>query len=197
MNAVCFPIPLRALLGLCTALIFPTTAALAAKPNKAEIKEARREGLLDVPTDKASRREDKAATRNERESATSAESRQSAKLRERLEVTDDAEWTVINERITRVEELRKTQLTGGRNLAASPDKAGRAERGSPANQELEALKNAVRDQYPDAEIKARLARAHEVQQQRAAQLTRAHEELRAVLSVRQEAILVMAGVLPP
>jgi hypothetical protein len=50
---------------------------------------------------------------------------------------------------------------------------------------------------PDAEIKARLARVHEVYVQDGARLAKAQEELRAVLTIRQEAVAVMAGLLPP
>lgn len=55
----------------------------------------------------------------------------------------------------------------------------------------------MKDKLPDAEIKSRLDRAHEVQQQKEAQLARAQADLRAVLTVRQEAVAVLAGLLPP
>ena len=40
------------------------------------------------------------------------QARLSSRLRERLEITDDAEWAVIAERITRVEELRRATASG-------------------------------------------------------------------------------------
>jgi N-formylglutamate amidohydrolase len=78
-----------------------------------------------------------------------------------------------------------------------PDKPKRKTGGVSANPELDALRSAVGDQFPDAEIKARLARAHDAYLQRVAQLTQAQADLRAVLTVRQEAVAVMAGLLPP
>jgi adenosyl cobinamide kinase/adenosyl cobinamide phosphate guanylyltransferase len=78
------------------------------------------------------------------------------------------------------------------------EKSKKSSRSGPsAHPEQEALRLAVKDKLPDAEIKARLDRAHEVQQQKEAQLARAQADLRAVLTVRQEAVAVLAGLLPP
>ena len=49
---------------------------------------------------------------------------------------------------------------------------------------------------PDGEIKARLDRLREVRKENEAKLAKAQEDLRAVLTVRQEAIAVMYGLLP-
>ena len=43
----------------------------------------------------------------------------------------------------------------------------------------------------------RLARVHEIYLRKEADLRKAQGELRAVLTIRQEAIAVMAGLLPP
>lgn len=108
------------------------------------------------------------------------------RLREAMRVTDDAEWAVIAERIAAV------QAVGG--AAGVKDKA------KPAGAERtaqEALRAAVRDGLPDAELRLRLARAHELHREREARLARARAELRAVLTVRQEAVVVLAGLLDP
>jgi hypothetical protein len=68
--------------------------------------------------------------------------------------------------------------------------------GRAANPELDALRTAVTDNMPDAEIKARLDRLREVRKQNEAKLAKAQEDLRAVLTVRQEAMAVMTGLLP-
>ena len=49
---------------------------------------------------------------------------------------------------------------------------------------------------PDAEIKARLERLRDVRKQNQAKLEKAQDDLRAVLSVKQEALAVMMGMLP-
>jgi len=64
------------------------------------------------------------------------------------------------------------------------------------NADQSALQQAVKDKLPDAEIKARMVRLRESRKQNEAKLAQAQEELRAVLSVRQEAIAVLYGMLP-
>lgn len=131
-------------------------------------------------------------------------------LRERFEVADDEEWKVISDRVAKVIELRRTTGGaggpmmfggfGGRGGPPGGDGRGRggfAGRGGPGgNTELAALSTAVRDKLPDAEIKSRLERLRQSRKDSEAKLTRAQEELRAVLSVRQEAIAVVFGLLP-
>jgi hypothetical protein len=130
-----------------------------------------------------------------------AESRALAKLRERLEVADDAEWAVIVERIAKVEDARRSLWApgaGGRGSPSFTEKPKRATKpGGSAHPEQDALRSALVDKLPDAEIKARLARAHELHRQNETRLLNAQEELRAVLTIRQEAVAVMAGLLPP
>jgi len=68
--------------------------------------------------------------------------------------------------------------------------------GGANNPELDALQAAITDKAPDAEVKARLERLREVRKDNEAKLTKAQEDLRAVLSVRQEAVAVVYGLLP-
>jgi hypothetical protein len=128
-------------------------------------------------------------------------------LRDRLEVTDDEEWKLISARIAKVTELRRAT---GAGLAGVGGFAGRGGppgggdnreqgRGGPrpgGSAELAALSSAVRDKLPDAEIKSRLDRLRETRKENEAKLTKAQEELRAVLSIRQEAVAVVFGLLP-
>ena len=60
---------------------------------------------------------------------------------------------------------------------------------------MAALGLAIQDKLPDAEIKSRLERLREKRREAEASLTKAQEELRAVLSIRQEAVAGMFGVL--
>jgi len=123
----------------------------------------------------------------------------SQRLREQLEVTDDAEWQLIMERITKVTELRRGVAGGG--LAGAAMMFGRGGNGGDrqggfGTPEQSSLQQAVKDKLPDAEIKARMVRLRESRKQNEAKLAQAQEELRAVLSVRQEAIAVLYGMLP-
>jgi hypothetical protein len=176
--------PMKFRTTFCCALIAFAIAAApalhAAKPGKVERREMKADGADAKPA---------------KVSAEDAVSKALTKLREQFEVADDAEWEVIAGRIQQVTELRRT-LTGSPSLrggAVATDKVRRSTRGN----EQDMLRTAVRDKLPDAEIKARLARAHEVRQQDEEKLAKAQEELRAILTVRQEAIAVVAGLLPP
>jgi hypothetical protein len=118
-------------------------------------------------------------------------------MRDRLEVTDDAEWALISQRIQTVFELRRSAGGFGGFRVRSSDSGGgdrRATRSS-GSPEYDALRDAVTDKMPDAEIKARLERLRVVRKQDQVKLEKAQDDLRAVLTVRQEAVLVMMGIL--
>ena len=190
---------LLVLLTLCAALLVPELTA--AKLGKVKGGNVEGDGAADTKDVKTATLEDGGKAKADRANAGDLEARKLARLRERLDVPDDGEWALIADRIAKVEELRRTAgfgANGARAVAASSEKTKRNTRaGASANPEFDALRAAVGDQFPDAEIKARLARAHAAYQQREAQLNLAQAELRAILSVRQEAVVVMAGVLPP
>jgi hypothetical protein len=132
------------------------------------------------------------------------------RLREQFGVTDDAEWTLISERLTKLSEIRRSAGGGmGRGGPGGPGggpggpgggpggPSSRGGRGSPSgNPEQDSLRAAIMDKLPDAEVKSRLERLREVRKQNEAKVSKAQEELRAVLSVRQEAVAVMFGLLP-
>ena len=190
----------RLLFPLLLPALFAIVWSAAAKPEKAEMRELKREMGADSFGGKPRKPDDKPAAKAGRSNLGEAESRSLEKLREHLEVTDDAEWEIIAARIITVGELRKSLWTGSPALRGpSPgEKDKRSTRpGTSTQSEQDLIRSALRDKLPDAEIKARLARAHETYQQNQAKLARAQAELRAVLTVRQEAVAVMAGLLPP
>ncbi len=136
-------------------------------------------------------------------------------MRERLDVKDDAEWKLIEERIAKVNEARREAGGfgafggfggggfGGRNFARGGDDQGQRARGNRAGgrgpgaslPEAEALRAAIeRNASPD-EIKQKLAKYREARKAKEAALAKAREELRQVLSVRQEAVAVTMGLL--
>ena len=65
----------------------------------------------------------------------------------------------------------------------------------PAEPELEALRNALESKAPAAEIKAKLALLRDARGKREADLEKAREGLRQLLSARQEAVAVTLGLL--
>jgi hypothetical protein len=59
----------------------------------------------------------------------------------------------------------------------------------------EALQKAIDDKAPTEQLKAAMARVRESHKRKQAELIKAQEELRAVLSTRQEAVMVSMGML--
>ncbi len=190
-------------LALAAAVLIVAPFASAAKADKAEKRAAKREAAMASPSTAATKpadaSTDAAGKGKVKPTPEVAQAKSLDRLREKLEVADDSEWSVIQTRIARVEEVQRTLWAtgvnnrGGLNLTDKP----KGPTATAANPERESIRAAVTDKMPDAEIKSRLSRAHEIQQQNEAQLAKAQSELRAVLSVRQEAIVVVAGLLPP
>lgn len=136
------------------------------------------------------------------------------RYREQLGVQDDAEWKLISDRITKVVDARRELGFGGpmggfrgprRDGAGGNDQAaqggqgagGRGGRGFGGEQspEGEALQKAIDAKASPDEIKAKLAKFRDARKQKRANLEKAQDDLRKVLSVRQEAAAVMAGLL--
>jgi len=117
-------------------------------------------------------------------------------------VTDDAQWAVISTRIQAVMDLRFAAV-GGMGFGGPRGQRGQGGQGGPggggfqrqANPEADALRQALTDNMPDAEIKSRLDHLREVRKQNQAKLEKAQADLLAVLTPRQEAMAVMAGLL--
>jgi hypothetical protein len=67
--------------------------------------------------------------------------------------------------------------------------------GGEPSPEVEALRKAVDDKAPADEIKAKLAAVKKVNKDSQKKLDQAQSDLRAILSVRQEAVAVLNGLL--
>jgi hypothetical protein len=132
------------------------------------------------------------------------------RYREQLEVTDDAEWKVIEERLTKVTQARTQAAADGAGLMGMGAAFGRGGfgrgggggggRGLQAlfgqpSPESQALQQAIDAKAPAAELKEKLAKLQQVRKEKQANLAKAQEELRKMLSVRREAIAVLLGLL--
>jgi hypothetical protein len=126
------------------------------------------------------------------------------RLREQMEVPDDSEWKVISERATKVMDARRAARSGGGGpgmFGPPPGGPGGPPPGGPGgfnpqpNPSLDALRKALDDKASAAELKAKVAEYKADLQQKRAALESAQDSLRQVLSARQEAIAVLAGLL--
>ena len=132
--------------------------------------------------------------------------------REQMGVTNDTEWSLIEERITAVTKAATATMAdgggtggmmgmggmrGGRGGGGGGGGGGRgfgALFGQPSA-ESQTLQQAIDDNAPAAQIKTLIAKLQAVRKDKLAKLAKAQEDLRAVLTTRQEAIAIMGGLL--
>jgi hypothetical protein len=130
------------------------------------------------------------------------------RMREHYDVKNDAEWKVISERIEKVIEARSAVGGGAGGLGGfggrgpgGPGGGGGRGPGGPGgfngqpDPEAEALLSAIQSNASADDLKAKLAKLREARKQKTAKLEKAQSDLREVLSARQEAVAVMAGLL--
>lgn len=139
------------------------------------------------------------------------------RYREQLEVKSDDEWKLISERIEKVTNARRDVMGfggGGFGGMFGPGRGGR-DRGGDGNNnnqgggerrrgggffgeppaEATALRTAIENKASADEVKAKLAKYRDARKAKEAELAKAQDELKKVLSVRQEAAAVVAGLL--
>jgi hypothetical protein len=130
------------------------------------------------------------------------------RVRERLEVKDDAEWNALKPLVQKVMDARRDTMSdgggfggmGGRRRGGDNggDNGGGRRRGGfmpEPSAEREALQKAIDAQAPKAEIKAALAKFKDARKTRQEALEKAQNDLRKVLTSRQEAIAAVEGYL--
>jgi hypothetical protein len=122
-------------------------------------------------------------------------------MRDSLNISDDTEWAAIKPLLTDVLEKqfasRMRGMRFGRRSPRGGDRGG--DRPSPFGQvdpEIEALQKALDDEStPAQDIEAALKALRAAREKREQELKAAREKLRQVLTIRQEATLVLDGVL--
>lgn len=139
--------------------------------------------------------------------------RMTERVRELLEVKNEDEWKLIQVRIEKATEAQREVrgLNGDPRMlfsrsgdqpggAPGADQGGRT-RSSPSifggtpNPDAEAFSKAVQNKAPTDELKQRMARVREARKAAEAKYDKAADDLRQVLTVRQEATLVAIGLL--
>jgi hypothetical protein len=128
---------------------------------------------------------------------------------DQLEITNDTEWKAIEPLVGKVIDAERDVMAarvggmfgrggrrGGDNNTNNGDQQRRRNSffGEPSAA-VTALKDAIEAKAPDAELKAKLAAVRAETKGKEAALDAAQEDLRSVLTVRQEAIAVSNGLL--
>jgi hypothetical protein len=130
--------------------------------------------------------------------------------RERLEIKGDDEWKAIQPLIEKVMDARQNVgfgggfgRGGGRRGGGNGDAQGngnnqggqRGFRGGEPSPEAEELQKAIESNASKDELKAKLTKFREARKDKEAKLVKAQEDLKKVLSVKQEAAGVLVGLL--
>jgi len=134
--------------------------------------------------------------------------------RERLEIKGDEEWKAIQPLIEKVTEARREVGFGGGGFAFGRGGGGRRGggnadaqangnnqggrrgfRGGEPSPEAEELQKAIDSNASKDELKAKLAKFRDARKDKEAKLAKAQEDLKKVLSVKQEAAAVLMGLL--
>src|SRR5262245_29927819 len=134
-------------------------------------------------------------------------------MKDQLEIKDDAEWKAIEPLIQKVMDAQRNYMADRLRGAFGRGRGGdRGDRGGDNNSqggqrprgggmfgtpspETEALQKAVDAKATNSELKAALAKYQEARKEKQAELEKAQADLRKVLSVRQEAVASLAGLL--
>ena len=132
--------------------------------------------------------------------------------RERLEIKGDDEWKAIQPLIAKVTDARRDVAVGGgfgfgrgggrrgggNNDAQANGNNQGGRRGFPGGEpgvEAEELQKAIDSNASKDELKAKLTKFREARKEKEAKLAKAQEDLKKVLSVKQEAAAVLNGLL--
>ena len=135
------------------------------------------------------------------------------RYKEMLEIKSDDEWKVIEPRILKVSEARRQVASSGAGMrgmfgaARRPGGGGGAEAqtdgqndrrrnfGGQQSAAAQDLQKAIDSKASADTIKTKLAAYRAEQEAKHAELTKTQDELKKVLSVKQEAVAVLAGLL--
>jgi Spy/CpxP family protein refolding chaperone len=149
------------------------------------------------------------------------EERIAERMKEQLEITD-AEWKVLQPRLRKVMELNAETSggpgrggmmgmmfgrgRGGQRGPGGPDGQGDQQRRprpggdrpqTEVQQAAEALRETLQSENPGTEdIKAKLTALRSAREKAKQELVKAQQDLRQLLTLKQEATLVMTGMLP-
>lgn len=127
-------------------------------------------------------------------------------LRERLQVTSDDEWKVIQPRLQKVMDARRDSMMGGMGMmmlfrGGGPggpppgDNQGGPRFGPQPSPAAVALQKAIDSNASNDALKAALDKYLASRKAKQAALVAAQEDLRTVVTPRQEAVLTLMGML--
>jgi hypothetical protein len=123
------------------------------------------------------------------------------RTRDQLGLTNDTDWNAVQPLVQKVMDARRESMAamfGGFGRRGGRGGNGGGGNGGPdsaANPEREALQQAIDSNAPSAQIKTLLDKYRAAQKAKQAKLEQAQADLKNVLSQKQEAAAVLAGLL--
>jgi hypothetical protein len=126
------------------------------------------------------------------------------RYKEQLGFTNDTEWAAVEPLVQKVSDARVEALRAGfggfgggrRNGGGGPGGGGGGFGGNqPTDPDREALQQAIDNNAPAAQVKTLLDKYRAAQKAKQAKLESAQADLKKVLSQKQEASAVLAGLL--
>ena len=125
------------------------------------------------------------------------EQRRLERAKDQLGFTNDTDWSAVQPLIQKVMDAQRETFAGrfGRFGRGGPGGDNGGNNGSTGNPERDALQQAVDSNAPAAQIKAALDKYRTSLKAKQAKLEQAQEDLRKVLSQKQEASAVLLGLL--
>ena len=128
-------------------------------------------------------------------------------IRTRLVFTNDAEWAAVQPLVQRVLDARRETMTGmgfgrmggraaGSTEGSSPQGGENRANAVKPSPEADSLQKMLDDKVPTAELKNALEKYRASRKDKEANLASAQENLRKVLTVRQEAQAALLGLVP-
>jgi len=140
--------------------------------------------------------------------------RMMTRIRETMDVKEDSEWKLISDRVTKVMDAQRDVRSGAnmgamfrrppggdQNAGDGGNGGNRRRGGGPGgfggepSPEAEALNKALENKASNDDVKAALAKYRESRKAKQEKLAKAQEDLKKVLSGRQEAAAVSLGLL--
>jgi hypothetical protein len=118
------------------------------------------------------------------------------RFQQQLGITNDTDWSAIQPLVQKVMDARMA-LGGGRfgRFGRGGGQGGQGGVAGQTNPERDALQSAIDTDAPAAQIKELLAKYQASQKIKQAKLVAAQNDLRAVLTVKQEATATLSGLL--
>lgn len=133
------------------------------------------------------------------------------RVREEMDVKDDADWKLISDRVTKVMDAERNYRAGtgmgmmfrprrtDQNADQNADQNGGRRRGpggfGQPSPEAEALQKALENKASNDDVKTALAKFRDSRKAKKETLDKAQDDLRKVLTPRQEAAAVAMGLL--